>query len=302
MHSSNRALPPLATLLPFESAARWESFTRAAQELNLTQAAISRQVRALETDLGVALFERRNRAVHLTPAGRELADTIASGLGKIAEHACALRGSNNPLRVTLFCQLCEAFYWLMPRLADFHRRHPDIDLKLTTSTRPLTEQHEPFDVALQTQGRPCGSHRLAFTGSDSIFPVCSPNHPAASATPIPLKRLVEHDLLHYRPASPDWIEWPQWLQAVGAPDVAPRLGRHFDSYPLLIQAAVAGHGIALGWRRSTERLIASGSLVRPVAERLDQPEALEIYTPPNAFDRYASRALLGWLRETLESE
>lgn len=229
-------------------------------------------------------------------------DTIAGGLGKIAEHASALRGSDRTLRVTLFCQLCEAFYWLMPRLADFHRRHPDIDLKLTTSTRPLTEQREPFDIALQTRGRQSGSHRLAFASDDSVFPVCSPNHVAASGAPISLERLVEHDLLHYRPESPDWIDWQGWLQAVGATGVALRPGCHFDSYPLLLQAAAAGHGIALGWRRTTERLIQSGSLVRPVAASLDQPDAIEIYTPHNAIDRHASRALLDWLRDTLEND
>lgn len=302
MHFLNRSLPPLATLLPFEAAARWESFTRAAEELSLTQAAISRQIRSLEKDLGVALFERRNRGVFLTPAGRELARTLSEGLGSIARHADELRGGERGNRVVLFCQLCEAFYWLMPRLTDFHRRYPDIDLKLTTSTRPLTEQREPFDIALQSHGRPSGSHALAFTASDEIYPVCSPSHPAAQGAPIPLEALLRYDLLHHRAEPPDWMEWDGWLAALGHQMPRPSSGQTFDSYPLLLQAALAGHGIALGWRRTTERLIATGELARPVHEQLFQPDAIAIHIHHEAKERHASRVLLDWLKASLQND
>ncbi|MCE3028291.1 LysR substrate-binding domain-containing protein [Salinicola sp. DM10] len=302
MHALSRSLPPLAALLPFEAAARLESFTRAAEELHLTQAAISRQIRALERDLGVALFERRNRGVFLTPAGRELAHTLSENLGQIGRHADAIRGGERGHRVILFCQLCEAFYWLMPRLADFHRRHPEIDLKLITSTRPLSEQRDPFDVALQTHGRPSGGHALAFTASDTILPVCSPAHPAAQQAPLAPAALTTFELLHHQAEPAEWMGWRDWFEAMGEAPPAELGGKRFDSYPLLLQAALSGHGIALGWARTTQRLIAAGELITPVDERFFQPDAIGIYVHRTSTQRYASRALLGWLEDALQQE
>ncbi|MDI4636371.1 MULTISPECIES: LysR substrate-binding domain-containing protein [Halomonadaceae] len=299
MNWLGRSLPPLSTLLPFEAAARLESFSRAADELHLTQAAISRQVRALEEDLGQALFERRNRGVFLTPEGREFAHIVSRSLGNMADQANDLRGPSHGAQVILFCQLCEAFYWLMPRLASFNRRYPDIDLKLATSTRPLTEYPDPFDIALQTNGRPSGNHHLAFTASDEIYPICSPDHPAAVKAPLSLASLAGAELLHHRVEPPDWIEWADWFRAMEHPLTAPLPGKTFDSYPLMLQATLEGHGVALGWRRTAERLIASDELVRPVRESLYQPEAIAVYTRHRSSERYATRALLGWLEETL---
>ena len=143
MNRLGKSLPPLASLLPFEAAARLESFTKAAEELHLTQAAVSRQIRALEDDLCTRLFERRNRAVHLTDAGREIARVIGGALEGIAAHAGQLRGINRTGEVVFFSQLCEAFYWVMPRLSEFHQRHPEIEVRVAASTRPLTEAMTP---------------------------------------------------------------------------------------------------------------------------------------------------------------
>lgn len=302
MNSFAKFLPPLATLLPFEAASRLESFSRAADELHLTQAAVSRQVRALEENLGVALFERRNRRVFLTREGRELGRTISQALESIAADAQVLRGDADDKRVVLFCQLCEAFYWLMPRLADFNRHHPEIEIQLATSTRPITEFGHPFDVALQTNGRPSGSHRLALTAEDEIFPVCSPAYLNGATTPLSLDALSTYRLLHHHAEPADWLEWDGWFRAMGRFDIHLDEGATFDSYPLLLQAAVAGHGIALGWRRTTQRLIESGELVRPVDESLLQRDAIALYTRQGAPRRAGSQALLDWLSDRLRHE
>ncbi|MEC8919300.1 LysR substrate-binding domain-containing protein [Salinicola sp. V024] len=299
MNRLGQSLPPLSTLLPFEAAARLESFSRAADELHLTQAAVSRQIRALEDDLGLALFERRNRGVFLTPDGREFADIVSRALRAMADQADELRGPHRGSQVILFCQLCEAFYWLMPRLATFNRRHSDIDLKLATSTRPVTEHRDPFDIALQTHGRPSGNHRLAFTATDEIYPICSPHHPAAQQAPLALSSLAGFELLHHRVEPQEWMEWRDWFRAMGHPLTAPLPGKRFDSYPLMLQAALEGHGVALGWRRTTERLIASGELVRPVSDSLPQPAAIAVYTRQGSPERHATRALLDWLKDAL---
>ncbi|MDZ5603799.1 LysR substrate-binding domain-containing protein [Pseudomonas sp. RP23018S] len=300
MNSLRMTLPPLASLLPFEAAARLESFSKAAEELHLTQAAISRQIRSLEHDLGVKLFTRRNRAVFLTQEGRALAGAVSAALGTISASAVALRSAHCSNRVVLFCQLCEAFYWMMPRLSSFRDQHPGIELQVVTSTQPVADFNQHFDVALQTTGRSSGSHALAFTAADDVFPVCSPGY-LPTDTPLQLDALAAHTLLHYHSASADFMGWEAWLQTFQHPLSNQQPSVVFDSYPLTLQAAVAGHGIALGWRRTAATLIEQGALVQPCAERIPLPEAISVYTQHGARERTAVQALLAWLHAQLHA-
>ena len=343
MHNLRKRLPPLSSLLPFEAAARHESFTLAARELHLTQAAVSRQIRALEDDLGLRLFERRQRAVFLTEAGRELAQAVTAGLDGIAARAGELRGRRRSGEVVLFAELCSAVYWLMPRLADFHQRHPDLEVRISASTLPVGQSGEDFDVALQTAGRPSGAHALAFTASDEVIPVCSAAYlkrrsagrrsagrqsggrqSGGREPPLPLAELPQHRLLHHRVHPQDWPDWDDWLQRLGSHlrvgDGETGGGAHgsagqggagqgdagrgggavvFDSYPVLIQAAVEGHGIGLGWRRAMEHLLQSGKLVRPFAESVPLDDGLAVYTRHRSQERPAVKALLAWLKAEL---
>jgi len=292
-------LPPLASLLPFEAAARLESFTRAAEELHLTQAAVSRQIRALEQDLGARLFERRNRAVHLTEAGREFARVVSGALEGIAAQAGHLRGVRRKGEVVLFAQLCEGLYWVMPRLSRFHQTHPGVEVRVTASTRPLTEATEHFDLALQTSGRASGSCPLAFTASDEVFPVCSPGYLEGRRTPLDLSLLADERLLHHKAYPQDWLEWDDWLARLGQPLRVGAKGTVFDSYPIMIQAAIEGHGMTLGWRRSMENFLRSGTLVRPYRESVALPAGLSVYLRQAGPSRPEADALLGWLRREL---
>jgi len=191
MNMFGKTLPPLASLLPFEAAARLESFSRAADELHITQAAVSRQIRGLEDNVGVKLFCRRNRAVFLTQEGRELAQVVSQALLSISEKAAALRATPQRNRVVLLCQLCEAFYWLMPRLSSFHQQYPAIEIQVVTSTRPLAEFNDHFDVALQSTRRASGPHALMFSAADEVFPVCSPQWLKDQATPLTVQTLPD---------------------------------------------------------------------------------------------------------------
>ena len=298
MNTLGKSLPPLASLLPFEAAARLESFSKAADELHITQAAVSRQIRALEDDLGLKLFDRRNRAVFLTQEGRELGRVVSSALQSIGDSAVTLRESPHKNRVVLLCQLCEAFYWLMPRLSTFHQLHPEIEIQVATSTRPLTEFNDHFDVALQSTGRPSGSHALAFTAADEVFPVCSPHYLTAGQS-LRITDLRRHTLLHHRATPPHLMEWDTWLNAFGQTLEGYPQGSVFDSYPLMLQAAVEGHGIAMGWRRTAGRLIDSGALVRPCVESVSLPEAISVFRRYGAEGRIEVHALVEWLAEEL---
>lgn len=298
MNRLRKTLPPLASLLPFEAAARLESFSKAADELHITQAAISRQIRGLEEDLGVKLFIRRNRAVFLTKEGRELGEVVSAALINISNGAVALRKSHRKNRVVLLCQLCEAFYWMMPRLSTFQEKYAGIEVQVVTSTRSIAQFNDHFDVALQSTGRDSGLHALVFTAADEVFPVCSPCY-LATRKGVSLEELGAHNLLHYRSTPPDFMAWEDWLQAFGYTVADHPPGTAFDSYPLMLQAAVAGHGIALGWRRTAGRLIDEGALVQPCAESVPLPHAISVYKEHGAEERTEVHALLEWLQEQL---
>lgn len=301
MNRLARSLPPLASLLPFEAAARHESFTRAAEELHLTQTAISRQIRALEEDLGVRLFERRNRAVFLTEAGRDLARAVSAGLESIAARAGDLREAQRADEVVLFVELYLAIYWLMPRLADFHERWPRTAIRVSAATRPLAQIGDHFDVAIQCSGRASGGHPCAFSVSEEIFPVCSPGYLAGRKAPLPLDELRDHRILHFRGEPGDWLEWADWLARQGRDVRSAGEGAVFDSYPVMIQAAIEGHGVALGWRRALAGMLDTGALVRPFREKVVLPEGLSVYRRREARASREVEALVSWLGEMLRS-
>ncbi|WP_417694969.1 LysR substrate-binding domain-containing protein [Roseibium sp.] len=294
------SLPPISSLLPFEAAARHESFTRAAEELGLTQAAVSKQIRLLEKDLGITLFERRNRGVFLTEEGRRFGQTVGTSLSDIAAETGRIRGVAASNEVVLVCQLCEAFYWLTPRLARFHHLHPEIEVNLASSLVPLATFERPFDLAIQTTGRQQGSYPLLFTASDEIFPVCSPDYITETLRPLPAERLPDYRLLSHRAVPKNWLEWEDWFQATGTITETRPKTRNFDSYPVVLQAAASGQGIALGWRRTVEFMLADNTLVRPCEEYVPRPTEISVFrsTQPSS-RRPEVTALLEWLRDEL---
>lgn len=302
MNLLGKSLPPLTSLLPFEAAARLESFSRAADELHITQAAVSRQIRGLEEDLGVALFDRRNRAVFLTPEGRQLGLVVNAALNQISSVAESLRGAARRHQVVLLSQLCEAFYWLMPRLSRFHQRHPDIEIQVVTTTQPLTEFGGHFDVALQSTGRASGLNHLLFTASDEVFPVCSPDYLNKQGEALKVTDLAHHTLLHHRATPPHLMEWDSWLAEFGITLDGRTKNRYFDSYPMMLQAAVEGHGIAVGWARTAGRLVESGELTKPCAESVVLPHAISVFKRPVITERRETNSLIEWLKiELLEA-
>ncbi len=299
MNNLRRALPPLASLLPFEATARLGSLTKAAAELNLTQAAISKQIRALEKDLGTALFERRNRAVYLTGEGREFGRVVSEALQAIGRSSENLRQTHKTGEIVLRSQLCEGLYWLMPRLSRFHQQHPSIAVRVSVSTKPITEAEENFDLALQSAGRDAGTAKRVHAAEDEVFPVCSPQYLEDLEEPLSLEQLPRHQLLHHKVDPQDWIDWDSWLERVGAGFRLGHAGTVYDSYPMMIQAALEGHGIALGWHRTVESYLSTGALVRPLEEHLFLPDGLCVYQPAGLRQRAETPLLLAWLKSEL---
>lgn len=263
----------LNTLIVFEAAARHGSFTRAAEELRISQPAISHAVRALETDLGVELFERRHKGVSPTEAGRHLMEQASLGLTLIDQALRDVRKMNQGHQVTLAVSTATATWWLLPRIARFKQAHPDIELRcITTDTDPDLER-ERIDLAITLGAGEFARLRRWHFVDEEVYPVCSPSYAQRMAPLKDPQSLTRTTLLHieqrYRPR----VDWAGWLAHFGV--TLPRATQRFrfNDYSIVLQAAIEGQGVALGWRHLVEPLVAQGVLVRPIAQtlRTDQP-------------------------------
>lgn len=254
-------LPSLNALRAFEAAARLGSFTAAGRELHVTPSAISHQVRALEEELGVALFERRHRGLALTPAGATAFDASRQALDQLARGLRRVRAARRGPGLTVSVLPSFAASWLVPRLPRFQAEHPGIDLRLHATQALADLRGGEADVAIRYgRGRYPGllSERLL---SDEAFPVCTPELAARLGTPSDLGRIV---LLHDE-VGPAHGGWREWLDRAGARGVDAGRGVRFGDARLLHQAAAAGQGVALARSTLVADDLAAGRLVRPFA-------------------------------------
>ncbi len=251
-------LPPLDPLRGFVAAARELSFTRAAEALNLTQSAVSRQVQTLEQALGVRLFERGTRELRLTAEGARLHAAARVWLEEYRQLAdqLARRDRRPPLTVTASIGI--AALWLVPRLSGFQAANPGIDVRVAAGNRILDLERDGIDVAIRhcaDRDAPPGAERLF---GESVIPVASPSLGLVRLDHETLPRSV---LLDFEDNRYPWLRWDDWLAAMGLEDVTPGGRLVFSHYDQLIQAAVAGQGVAIGRIELVDRMTASGQLV-----------------------------------------
>lgn len=266
-------LPAIGHLMTFEAAARTGSFTRAAEELSISQPAISHAMRELETELGVSLFERRHKGVETTDAGRFLLEQVSLGLTLIDQALREVRNMTSGHQVTLAVSTATATWWLLPRVARFKQLHPEIELRCITTDTDLDLTRERIDLAITLGSGEFPKHRRWHFVDEEVFPVCSPTF-LRQLGPMPdVQALTRASLLHleerYRPR----LGWPGWLARFGvALERNTKLFR-FNDYSVVLQAAIEGQGVALGWRHLVAPLLAQGLLVRPIAQSVttDQP-------------------------------
>jgi LysR family glycine cleavage system transcriptional activator len=257
-------LPPLNALRAFEAAARHLSFTKAAAELHVTQAAISHQIKTLEDHLGVPLFQRRNKAVLLTEAGQLCLPGVRDGFARLAEAVDGLRALQTDSVLSVTTSPSFAAKWLVPRLERFRAANPELDVRIDASTQLVDFARENIDVGIRYgAGSYAGLTSESLFGTE-VFPVCSPRlrkGPQALRTPADLKR---HTLLHTEWfARTDEPDWRMWLLAAGVSDVDWTRGPQFNDAALAIQAAIEGQGVALGRDALVAADIKAGRLVRP---------------------------------------
>ncbi|WP_022666813.1 transcriptional regulator GcvA [Desulfospira joergensenii] len=253
-------LPSLNGLKAFETAARLLSFTRAARELNVTQGAVSRQVKLLEKELDVILFHRRHRALALTEQGRLLASSLARAFDLMAEGVTRLKNQQQDLNLKIHPTF--AIRWLIPRLHLFQSLYPDIRVRLTTSGENVDFSRENFDAGITHLGEEIPGVTREPILKEQLIPVCAPrlvkegHHPLAGP-----EDLRHHTLLHN---SPDYKEWAAWADQTGISGLSLERGQVFEVDDAALQAATAGLGVALGDLFLVRDELASGRLIAPL--------------------------------------
>lgn len=286
-----RRLPSLNALRAFEAGARLLSFTRAAGELSVTQTAISHQVRQLEDDLGVKLFQRRPRELALTPAGSTLYPVLSEALDRIAEAVTRIRSlpESRPLSVSLTPTFGSR--WLAQRLGRFWREHPDVELRLHHSLQLVDLLREDVDIAVRWgRGDWAGlvAERLMRA---QATPLCAPELCKGSEPIRSPSDLKHHTLIHQK----DYQEWSEWLAAAGVADVNGQRGPVIDDANAIIQSATEGHGVMMGVPEVLSEELASGKLVAPFETRPDPAFAYYVVYPPGALNRPQTRAFRDFL-------
>ena len=286
-------LPSLNGLRAFEAAARHLSFTLAASELNVTQTAISHQIRRLEEELGIRLFIRKNRALALTPKARDYLPGVRAAFNdlRLATDRLLRKDDDHVLTVSTLASL--AAKWLLPRLTAFQEAHPGIDVRITTSTGLVDFRSGDVDAAIRYGRGNWQGLRADWLMADDFFPVCSP---ALLNGKRPLKcpeDLRDHVLLHTSTNSDDWR---QWLTAAGLPsDISKQPGITFDLILMTVQAAIDGIGVAMGRTSYVQDDIAKGRLVVPFKIALPVDAGFYLVSPEGVAEPPKLRAFRQWL-------
>jgi LysR family transcriptional regulator, glycine cleavage system transcriptional activator len=306
MPNKRYRLPQVAFFQGFEAAARNLSFTKAAEELFLTQSAVSRQIKALEDQLGVALFERRPRSLILTEAGQTLYRVTTDVLDRLQNAVDQLGSLSRTRQLSVTTTTGFASLWLIPRLPRFTNVYPGIDVRISATTDMLNLERSLVDLAIRycpPETVPEGTIRLF---GEEILPVCSPALLRDRSLP-PLKRpqqLKDHTLLHfdYPGAVKSFMDWGTWLSALGLGDLNPVRALQFSQYEQMIQAAINGQGVALGRQPLVNDLIRSGALVVPFKNTVVGSRAYFLVESPAASGKPHVHQFVEWLLDEINRD
>lgn len=282
-----RALP-LNALRAFDAAARHLSLTRAAKELSVTHGAVSRQVLALEERLGETLFQRTPRGLALTRAGQTLAAGTQEAFARLGQAIEAATSHSGPRAVSITTIASVAARWLVPRSIRFARQHPDLDLRVTTSTRVVDLRKEGVDLAIRYgRGQWPGMHTVRLF-EPREFPVCAPKLAARLKSADDLAKVtLLHDMTIDR--------WGAWLKVAGVPETVARKGPVFEDMNVVLQAAIEGEGVALASPTMVKADLDAGRLVRPFDLDVTVDRSYYAVVPPERLVDPDVRAVLEWL-------
>jgi len=284
-----RRLPPLGALRAFEAAARHLSFTRAAAELCVTQAAISHQVRQLEDWLGMRLFARKGHALTLTSGGGSYLTELTQLFDGLAEATARLHGRpQNTLRITALPSF--ASRWLLPRLGDFRTRYPDIELKLTAAATLWSHTDDSFDIGIRSGLGRWPGFKADLIAREFLSPLCSPVLSAQLTEPADLRDVT---LLHDEPKG----AWRTWFEYAGVTPPRRASGVVFNDAGMVLQAAVEGQGVALGRLMLAAEDLAAGRLEQPFELTVPNDYSYWLAYPRASAGRPEVAAFRAWLLE-----
>ena len=293
--------PPLDLLKGFEAVARHLSFTKAADELFVTQSAVSRQIRQLEEHLGVRLFERRTRAIVLTDAGYQYYLELAPLLKQIGELTHRITGARPASRVRITSTLTFSSLWLAPRLAAFQEHCPEVHVHVVADNVLHDLERDDFDVAVRYCSQADAGPAAIELFRECLTPVCNPKVIARRK----LKRLEDLNhfvLIHFRELegrSP-WLSWDHFFAETGAKEIHGKAAAYFSHYDQAIQAARAAQGVALGRMPLIKALVENGELVAPFYPAITttlKDRAYWLVVTPAAAERPEVKAFAAWLRQ-----
>ncbi|MEX0922475.1 MAG: LysR substrate-binding domain-containing protein [Rhodovibrionaceae bacterium] len=299
-----RDLPPTRAWIIFESAGRLGSFTAAAAELGIGQPAVSHQIVQLEESLGLKLFTRRHRGVALTREGRRLLEAVDEGFGRIAETVATLRGQGRRAHLYIGADYGFTGFWLLPRLGGFRARHPQTVVRVVSTQAGYGQEDESLDVEIGF-GANATEDDSTMLFPEEVVAVCSPALLPGGKTLARAEDLFRLTLLHLEEQETTtgrWFTWEPWLEAVGFSPAGEAGGLSFNTFPLTIQAALAGQGVALGWRPLVDSLLAGGQLVQAVPLNAKSERGYQLRVRAEARRRPEVAAFLDWLSQEAETK
>ena len=293
--SFRKRLPSLNALVTFEAAARLKSFTGAARELSVSQAAVSRQIRLLEDEFGQALFKRGHRRVQSTPAGETLSSTLNRALEMIGETVDSLRPQQNADALTVGTTLAVSYFWLLPRLSSFYETRPGVSLRVVSQDEPFDLRTDDIDVVMRFGAPPFVDAKTVASAGDTFFPVCSPDFARRQKSLLRPEDILTLPLIGCDMSDPLWMSWPDWCERVGLGRRVPRVVAQFNRYTDGIGAAIAGQGVALGWNLILGDLLTKGQLV-PLAEPIAAGGAYNVLVPHRRRTSAACAEFITWIQ------
>lgn len=270
----------------------------------LTQSAVSRQIIALEAELGRTLFIRKHRTIELASEGRHLFEAVTRGLDEISSGLTAMRVASETPQITVATSVAFAYFWLMPRLERFSARHPDIDLRVLATDQMIDLRQGDIDVAvLYGDGTWKGvtAHKLF---GERVYPVCSPGYLKHHPDVRHASDLIDQTLLHLDGGGNIWgaVDWQLWLAQQGVSGQPLRRGIRMNSYPMVLQGAEAGNGVALGWSYITDPMLAEGRLVCPVDAPIETLNSYYIGALQTRVQAPEIASFLHWIKNEVRSE
>ncbi len=292
-------LPALSRLHTFEAVGRRLSFTVAADELCLTQSAVSRQIKSLEEDLGQTLFHRRHRAIELSSEGRRLFEAVTRGLDEISQCIAELRASTDTPQITVAASVAFSYYWLMPRLERFSERYPEIDLRVLATDQKVDLTQQGADIAVLHGDGNWEGVDARFLFGERVYPICSPVYLQQHQELQRPSDLLDQTLLHLDGGGTIWgsVDWQTWLVQQGVTGQPIRRGIRLNSYPMILQGVAAGRGVALGWSYITDEMLDSGQLVCPIENAIETKNDYYIGALDQVSKRPEVAAFLQWIIE-----